>query len=78
MAISACIQPGAQISMMWMSSRSITERQSVADSAQPYLAAAAATWVASRPTSTFCSKAGTSKKLATFRHAFEWAFPMKA
>ena len=43
MAISACIQPGAQISTMWMSSRSSTERQSVADSAQPYFAAAAAT-----------------------------------
>ena len=56
----------------------ITERQSVADSAQPYLAAASATSAASRPTSTFCSKAGTSKKLATFRHAFEWALPMKA
>ena len=63
---------------MWMSSRSMTARQSVADSAQPYLAAAAATWPASRPTRTFCSKAGTSKKLATFRQAFEWALPMNA
>ena len=43
MAISACIQPGAQMSTMWMSSRSMTERQSVADSAQPYFAAASAT-----------------------------------
>ncbi|MCY1234130.1 hypothetical protein D9M72_467020 [compost metagenome] len=78
MAISACIQPGAQISTTWMSSRSRTERQSVADSAQPYLAAAAATCPASRPTSTFCSKAGTSKYEATLRQAVEWALPMNA
>jgi hypothetical protein len=41
-------------------------------------AAAAATCPESRPTSTFCSNAGTSKKDATFRHAFEWALPMNA
>ena len=78
MAISACIKPGAQMSTIWMSSRAITARQSVADSAQPYLAAASATRSGSRPTRTRCSKAGTSKKLATLRQAFEWALPMNA
>lgn len=32
----------------------------------------------SRTRCTFCSNAGTPKKLATFRHASEWALPIKA
>ena len=61
-AISACRKPGAQISTTWMSSRAMTARQSVADSAQPYRCAASATPSGSRPTRTRCSKAGTSKE----------------
>ncbi len=56
-AISACESPGVTMSTMSMSSRAITSRQSVADSAQPHFSAAAATASAFRPTTTAISTA---------------------
>ena len=57
MAISACESPGVTMSTMSMSSRAITSRQSVADSAHPHLSAAAATASGFRPTTTAISTA---------------------
>ena len=57
----------------------MTERQSVADSAQPYLAAAAAAPAEFRPDEDFLLE-GRARRSSwpTFRQAFEWALPMKA
>ena len=78
MAISACESPGVTMSTTSMSSRAITSRQSVADSAQPHLAAASATASALRPTMTAISgSAGRSNTRGAVRHPCEWAAPMK-
>ena len=67
-AISAWESPGVTMSTMSMSSRAITSRQSVADSAQPHLSAAAATAAALRPTTT-PSRAGRGGRRTAARPA---------
>ena len=76
--ISACESPGVTMSTMSMSSRAITSRQSVADSAQPHFSAAAATASALRPTMTAISgSAGRSNIRGAWRQPTECAEPMK-
>ena len=79
MAISAWLSPGVHTSMSCTSSRRSRERQSVTASAQPWRAAAARTFAASRPhTAAMTGRSGRLKARGASRQARECAAPMNA